>query len=398
MISYHQALESVLARKADFGVEQVSLELANGRVLAEDVLADRDQPPYNRATMDGIALAYHTYEKGVREFPSEGMARAGITQLKLQDPSNCIEIATGAILPEGADTIVRYEDLEEIPEGFRILAGCTPNKNIHRKGSDASEGAVLLKKGHSIDPSAVAVLASVGKATLAVRGLPGITILSTGDELVPVETIPETHQVRRSNVHALRSAVLAAGIRPDLEHLPDDAAIIENRLEALLQTQDVLLLSGGVSKGKFDHLPGVLEKLGVVKDFHRVAQRPGKPFWFGMDAARGCHVFSFPGNPVSTFLNYHLYFLPWLRQTTGAPEPRITAILEEPIENKSDLTHFIPLRLSPEQGHLNAVRISMNGSGDYLSLTKANAFGRVNPGEVLVKGALVPCICFNLQL
>jgi molybdopterin molybdotransferase len=109
-------------------------------------------------------------------------------------------------------------------------------------------------------------------------------------------------------------------------------------------------------------------------------------------------VFSFPGNPVSTFLNYHLYFLPWLRQTIGTPEPRITAILEEPLENKSDLTHFIPLRLSTEQGRLSAVRIPMNGSGDYLSLTKANAFGRVNPGELLSKDALVPCICFNLQL
>lgn len=388
----------VLARQADFGVEQVSLEQAEGRILAEEVVADRDQPPFNRATMDGIAISYSAYDKGIRSFPRTGMARAGIPQLKLQDSTNCVEIATGAILPEGTDTIVRYEDLKETPDGFEILTGCAPYKNIHYQGSDAREGDTLLNSGIYIDPSAVAVLASVGKATISVKGLPKVTILSTGDELIPISDKPEIHQIRRSNVHALRSAVENTGITPELEHLPDDAIKIENRLQKLLSSQDVLLLSGGVSRGKFDHLPMVLDKLGVKKDFHRVAQRPGKPFWFGVHEEMKCHVFSFPGNPVSTFLNYHLYFLPWLRQTIQIPQPEVSAFLKDTLANKTDLTHFIPLQLVNVAGKMEASRIPMNGSGDYLSLTRANAFGRVGPGEELRKGELVPCICFNLQL
>ena len=395
MIDYNKALELVLERSTDYGIEQVSLDAAYGRILAKEVFADRDLPPFNRATMDGIALKYSTYEKGISAFTREGMARAGIPQLSLKDSRNCIEIATGAILPKGADTVVRYEDLEEIPGGFRINAGCKAGRNIHRQGSDSPKGALLLNSGHQIDAASISVLASVGQAKVAVRRLPKVAILSTGDELVAIEAIPETHQVRRSNVHSLKSALQQVGISPTLEHLPDSPEVIENRLTDLLNSQEVLLLSGGVSRGKYDYLPVVLDKLGVVKDFHRVAQRPGKPFWFGMDAKRNCHVFSFPGNPVSTFLNYHLYFLPWFKKSLQLPQKEVMAILNNALENHSDLTHFIPVSLNLKKGKLLASRVPMNGSGDYLSLTRANAFGRIDPGKELKAGAQITCICFN---
>ncbi len=395
MISYTDALERVLSHPIELESERVPIELSCNRILAEAVLADRDLPPYDRATMDGIAIDYKAYRNGKRSFPIEGIARAGAPQAHLTNPDGCLEITTGAVLPKGTDTVVRYEDLSKSDGNFSIEQDIRQGQSIHRKGSDAPVGQVLLKAGTRIGPAEISVMASMGCSRPLLLGLPAVTLVSSGDELVNISETPEPHQIRKSNIHTLEAELMQIGITPKTIHLPDDPDQIRRSLRAALVRSNVLMLSGGVSKGRFDFIPEALEALGVRKIFHRVAQRPGKPFWFGHQPELGCWVFSFPGNPVSTFLNYHLYFREWLRVSQGATGGARHAILSEELSNRSDLTHFRPVRLDLKEGKLMATPISMNGSGDFLSLTLADAFIRLEPESKVNSGEVCELIPFN---
>ena len=395
MISYTRALEHVLSHPIELESQRVPIELSYNRILAEAVVADRDLPPYDRATMDGIAIDYKAYHAGNRIFPIEGMARAGAPQASLKNPEGCLEITTGAVLPEGADTVVRYEDLSGSDGSFSIEREVRQGQNIHRKGSDAPLGRVLLEPGTRIGAAEISVMASMGCDKPLLMGLPAVTLVSSGDELVNISETPKPHQIRKSNIHTLEAELTRIGITPETIHLRDDPEQIRRSLRAALVRSNVLMLSGGVSKGRYDFIPEALEALGVRKIFHRVAQRPGKPFWFGHQPELGCWVFSFPGNPVSTFLNYHLYFREWLRVSQGLAREVRYAILSEELVNKSDLTHFRPVRLDLEEGKLTATPISMNGSGDFLSLTLADAFIRLEPGSQAEPGEVCEMIPFN---
>lgn len=377
------------------GTERVPLERSTGRILAEDVVADRDLPPYNRATMDGIAIAYEAYQKGQRDFSIAGIARAGSPQAVLKDHKECLEIATGAVLPKGTDAVIRYEDLKKDEERFQVTAAVRTGQNIHPRGSDAGKGTALLAAGSRIGPAEISVMASIGCHRPLVRNLPGVTLISSGDELVDIDQTPEKHQIRKSNIHSLKAALEGLGIYPDTLHLPDDPEHILEALEKALAHSDVLMLSGGVSRGKFDFIPSVLARLGVEKIFHRVAQRPGKPFWFGKQSGGRCWVFSFPGNPVSTFLNYHLYFVPWLEVSSGLPDRHREAVLGEDLSNTTDLTHFRPVRLDIVGGTVTASPVPMNGSGDFISLTRADGFIRLDPESQAARGDSRPLIPFN---
>ena len=213
-------------------------------------------------------------------------------------------------------------------------------QNIHYRGSDRSKGAILLENGNRISAGTVNILASVGKSEVLVKKLPNVTVISTGNELVEVSETPLPHQIRKSNSLSLAANLSKEKINVELLHLADDQKLIEATLENALVQNDVLLLSGGVSKGKFDFIPSAFEKLEVQKIFHRVAQRPGKPFWFGLDSKNETVVFSFPGNPVSTFANYHVYFLPWLYRSLGLDIQERKVILAGSIENTTDLDPF----------------------------------------------------------
>ena len=393
MISFKDAYKKVLDLYQDFGHEQVPLETAMGRVLAEDIVADRNFPPFNRATKDGIAINYDAVEKENTSFKIEGVLAAGMPSQLLENTSNCLEIMTGAVVPGNADTVVMYEHL--IIENGSATLTKTPNRgqDIHLNGSDQKKGDLVLEKHSTISAAEIGVLAAVGKASIKVRTLPKVAIVSTGNELVEVEEIPLPHQIRKSNIHTLYAALSEEGIVPTKLHLPDEKASIKNALQNTLKEHNAVLLSGGVSKGKFDFLPQVLEELGVEKIFHGVFQRPGKPFWFGIQRDTNTVVFSFPGNPVSTFANYNVYFKDWLRRSLGLPQPKIDVILKEAVEVKGDFTLLLRVKLSFNRGHLVASLVKENGSGDLCSLVNTDGFIVLEPKiDAYEIGELVPFV------
>lgn len=390
MIPFKEAYDKVLSYSMNLGVEKVNLMNSSGRILAEDIKADRDFPPFNRVTKDGIAISYAALANGVTKFRMEGIASAGMPQQCLKDENACLEVMTGAVLPLKTDTVIMYEHLTIEDEWVVINKAVTQGQNIHYQGSDTSQGTLILKKGHVIGPAEIGVMASVGADKINVQALPRVCTISTGDELVNVNETPEPHQIRKSNSITLQVALSKLGIVASALHLKDDKTTIRKGLENALQENDVLLLSGGVSMGKFDFIPEVMDVLGVEKVFHRVAQRPGKPFWFGFHEDHNTAIFSFPGNPVSTFANYHIYFLPWLKTSWNVPIQNTFVRLVEELQINLPLTRFIQVRTRWKDGALHATPVSENGSGDLTSLVKSDGFICLEPRKAIYKvGELV---------
>lgn len=369
----------------------VPLQKAVGRVLRQQVVADDHMPPFDRVMMDGIAIRFEDFASGTRIFQIEGIQPAGTPKKALKTHGGCLEVMTGGVVPDGADTVVPYEDIV-IADGKATITIDTIKigKNIHVQGTDRKKGEVLLEEGKLIGPPEIGLMASVGLTSVRVTRNPKVAIVSTGSELVEIDQNPLPHQIRRSNVYALAAELHSFGISATLHHCDDERDKLKSELEALLKQNDILLLSGGVSKGKFDFVPEVLKSLGVVEHFHRIRQKPGKPFWFGSIANKKV-VFAFPGNPVSTFLCFHRYFIPWLRRCLGdSSDTRHYAALANDFVVKTSLTYFLQVRLRVENnGQLTAFVVEGKGSGDHANLTTANAFlelpdGRsaVNKGDV----------------
>jgi len=390
MITFQEALKKVLEHPLDLGVETIPLENSVGRILAEPIKADRDFPPFNRATKDGIAIQYAALSQGLEKFKIEGVASAGMPQQELKDPLSCLEVMTGAVVPKNTDTVIMYEHLE-ISDGYVTLKkNVVKGQNIHYKGSDEVKGALLLDEGVKISPAEIGVLATVGKPEVRIKKAPKVCAIATGNELVDINTEPKPHQIRKSNSVTLQAALQVLGIHAASLHMLDDKKSIASGLENALATNDVLLLSGGVSKGKYDFIPEVMEALGVDKIFHRVAQRPGKPFWFGVHPKHNTVIFSFPGNPVSTFANYHLYFLPWLHKSWGITFEFSSAKLNFDITINPPLTRFIQVQTEIKDATLWASLVTENGSGDLTSLAKADGFICLEPKqEAYLKGDVV---------
>ena len=367
MISVQEASKIILEHTHNYGSEEVNLLDSVGRLLAEDVTADRDFPPFHRVAMDGICFRFEDFENGTRQFNIQATQAAGEEKLTLKD-GYAIEIMTGASLPHNADVVVRYEDLDiESHQATINLSSVNYFQNIHQKGSDKKLGDTLIRSGKKIDSAVIGVLATVGKHRVAVKSLPKVAIISTGDELVDIEQIPNEHQIRKSNVYSLEALLVKNNIQPDRYHLPDNKVNIHQTLEDILNRYDAVLLSGAVSKGKFDFIPEILDRLNVQKLFNKVAQRPGKPFWFGIKE-RTC-VFAFPGNPVSTFVCAIRYFLPWLVQNNK----KQLAILAEDLTFKPSLTNFLQVELNNVNGCLFATPSPGNGSGDLANLALVDA-------------------------
>ena len=392
MIPFKEAMDLVLGCTTSFGEEKVSFNNAVGRILAEPIFADRDFPPFNRSTKDGIAINYAAIEKGISEFLIEGVSPAGGLQNNLVNTDACIEIMTGAVVPKNGDTVIMYEHIKIENNTAKLLKPVKKGQNVHQKGSDEPKGAVVLNAGLKIGAAEIGVLASVGKTEIVVKKLPKICLISTGNELVAVNDIPKPHQIRQSNSHTLKAALLEEHILADIIHITDDKNTIKIALQNALKQYDVLLLSGGVSKGKYDYLPEVFEEIGVEKVFHKVKQRPGKPFWFGSHKASETTIFAFPGNPASTFANFHVYFKAWLNKSLGLSTTEINVILNEAFENTTDLTRFIRAKATIDSGRLIVSLIQGNGSGDLTSLSKANGFVLFEPNSINKVGAVVPFI------
>lgn len=376
MINVTDAYKLILSNKLHLRSTEVSLTEASGRVLDENIEADRPFPPFNRVTMDGIALNFNAFSSGIRIFPIERIIAAGDELYQLANEKYCVEVMTGAIVPEHTDVIIRYEDLS-ISNGLAKVNIDQVEKlqNIHLCGSDKKAGEVLLEKGILLGPVELSVAASVGKSSLKVLQYPKTVLVSTGDELVPVSAIPASHQIRISNSYAIFSFLRKWGMVADMIHLPDNEEYVRKKIKELLDNYELIVLSGGVSAGKFDFIPTALKEAGINSFFHKVSQRPGKPFFFGSNEKT--RVFALPGNPVSTLLCVTRYLIPWLKESLGLEhtiQPKVKLL--KTIVFNAPLTFFVPVKLkaNPETHILEAYPLPGNGSGDFTNLLNADGF------------------------
>jgi molybdopterin molybdotransferase len=384
LISPRLAEEAINSRLTCLPIESLPLTQCVGGTLRENVYAERDHPPFDRVTMDGIAVDSAALRRGLKRFRIQGMQAAGTAPIKLCGGEDAIEVMTGAILPLGSDCVIPVEQLE-IAEGYASLNGTAVGSayhNVHRRGSDSRQGTLLLEAGTLLRAPEIAVAASAGMARVRVSSQPAVMVVSTGDELIePGDPIAD-YQVRRSNAYAVAAALRKRGLaRVGDDHVLDDETELYERLALHLTTHEVVVLSGGVSMGKFDLVPKVLQRLGVTEVFHKIAQRPGKPMWFGV-GPQGQAVFGLPGNPVSTLVCLIRYVIPAIAEAMGtkrsAPE---RLALAAPVTFDPPLTYFLPVVIEHDDwGRPWANPRPPNGSGDFLSLAGTDGFVELPPG------------------
>lgn len=394
MISVAAAEDLIRTLTPAWGTTTVPLAAAVGRVLHSPVMADRDQPPFARVTMDGIVVSAAAVSAGHRRFRVAGTVRAGEPAAPLSDPASCLEVMTGAVLPPGAAAVVQVEQVTRAGDWVELQPGVAValRQNIHAQGSDCAAGTPLLAVGTRLTPVHTAILATVGQATVTVNRLPRVAIAATGDELVPVTASPLPHQIRMTNNFALAALLAPLGLTATLTPiLPDRADALRTALAELLRTQDVLLLTGGISAGKFDLVPAVLAELGVTLHCRAVSQRPGKPFCFGTHPG-GAVVFALPGNPVSALTCGRRYVVPQLWRSAGAPAPLPRAVLTREVTFAKRLTYFLPVTVATaDDGRLLATPLPPNGSGDVCGLGGSDGFVEL-PAEptVFPAGTVAP--------
>ena len=375
MISVEEATQLLNQYLADWGTEMAPLENAPGRILRESVAADRDFPPFDRVAMDGVALRFAEWSAGLTRFDVAGQAPAGMMPPTLSEPASVVEVATGAVLPPGSDTVVPYEQLQHDGKEVIVLAEkVRKGQNVHRQGSDRQAGEILLHGGMPLGPAEMGILATIGKGFVSLSRLPRTAILNTGDELVAVEAMPQPWEIRMSNGWVLQTMLQKTGLSPALFQCSDSFEELSKIVKKLLSEYDLIIITGAVSAGKRDYLPKILPESGVEKVFHKIAQRPGKPLWFGQ-SRDGKSVFAMPGNPVSTTLCASRYLMPWLYKSLGCStiEPE-RVILGEQVVFEPDLTCFMPVNLENHEGCLVAFPRPANGSGDLGKLPEAHGF------------------------
>ena len=366
-------------------IESLPLAQCAGAVLRENIYAERDAPPFDRVSMDGIAVDSSAVIGGVRRLHIQATQAAGDPPLVLGSRSSCIEVMTGAVLPTGCDSVIAVEEIAihdghaELAQGVAVEAG----QNVHRRGTDTRQGTLLVNAGVRLRAPEIAIAAAAGMPRIRVSSQPMLAVISTGNELIEPGEPLLPHQVRRSNAYAIVTALRAHGFqRVADDHIVDDLSELKRRLKFHLETHDVLVLSGGVSMGKFDLVPKALDDLGVRPIFHKVAQRPGKPLWFGV-ASSGAAVFALPGNPVSTLVCLHRFVIPALFASLGQtpPAPAEKIALSTPVTVSVPLTLYMPVRIELDDwGRPWAVPQPTNTSGDFTALAGTDGFVELPAG------------------
>jgi molybdopterin molybdotransferase len=363
-------IERVRSAPARLATETVSLPDAGGRVLAEYVRADRDTPALSRSIRDGFAVRS-------AELPGEfrviGEVRAGTIFPGVVGSREAVEIMTGAPLPEGADTVVMVEHVERTANGIRTARRQEPGTFINPKGAEARADEALIGPGHRLGFAELALLASVGHACAQVYKRPSVAILATGDEIVEIGETPHDSQIRNSNSFSLAEQVRRAGGRPEILPVARDNEASTRDLVMRGLDHDLLLLSGGVSAGKYDIVEHVLGSLGAEFYFDRVLIQPGQPLVFGR--VRGVFFFGLPGNPASTMVTFELFARAALEMLGGDPEPRLPLLesrLAKPFRHKTGLKRFLPALLNADGSEV--MPVPWQGSSDIAALARANAF------------------------
>lgn len=378
-LTFEQARACVL-REVPVGVpgagntEPVALAGADGRVVAEEIRADRDYPPFPRSARDGFAVRAEDVPGDLRVI---GEVRAGQAFSGSVGRGEALEIMTGAPVPPGADAVVMVEHTTREGARVKIGRGATTGENISRRGEEAVAGEVLLGPGRRLSYTEVALLAMVGHTQVRVFQRPKVAILATGDEIVEAGETPGPVQIRNSNALALAAQVRRAGGDPEILPIARDnydstSALVAHGLEA-----DVLLLSGGVSAGKYDIVERVLAGAGAEFFFDRVLIQPGQPVVFGSAVAKGArrYIFGLPGNPASTMVTFEIFARAAIERLQGIAEPALPMLrarLRGGVRHKTGLTRFLPARLSADGATVELE--PSKGSGDVASLARANAF------------------------
>ena len=391
VLEFDAALELVLRHAANVREpysENASLLECRGRVLAADMTADRDQPPFDRSTRDGFALL--AKDAAGAQLRVAGLVRAGEQwRGSALEPGAAIEIMTGAPMPMGADAVVMVEHVEPVIGGVRVMEGraVRAGENIVAQGSEARAGETVLARGLLIEGAEIALAAACGCAELKVFGRPRVAIIATGDELVDLDVTPERQQVRNSNSYGLAALVAQAG--GEAVRL----GVAADRREAILEkiraarSCELLLLSGGVSMGKYDLVEEALLELGAEFFFTGVRMQPGKPVVFGRLPTGGSglerYFFGLPGNPISTQVTFHCFVEPLLRAMGGtevAPPRFVQAMLAHEVAGKAGVMRVLPARWTADRARPKVTVVAWQGSGDLAANAKANCYA-VLPGE-----------------
>ena len=379
MLHYREARQMVVsivgARPAALATETIPLLEGVGRVLGVDVAADRDYPPFHRSTRDGYALRSADVSNPPSSLLRIGEIRAGETFDRKIAQGECLQIMTGAPVPDGADAVVMIEHTGLKGDQVLVKRSLPAGANVVARGSEARQGEPLLTAGSRIGYPHISLLGQVGCARVAVFRRPRVAVLSTGDEVVPVEATPGPVQIRNSNSHSLAAQIRAQGGEPVLLGNARDEITELQRLVRRGLEEDLLVLTGGVSMGKYDLVEVVLRQLGAVFHFDEVAIRPGRPAVFATCSDK--FVFGLPGNPVSTMVTFELFAAPALAILAGSPAPALRflkARLASSVEQKTDLTMFLPARLVGEGSEVTVRAVSYQGSGDVVAVARADCY------------------------
>ncbi len=386
MLSYSDARQKVVDVAIAVGRplvrETVEIEQAFGRILAAQVNADRDYPPFDRSVRDGFAVRSADASAPGARLDCVGELRAGGSFAGVVGPGQCVEIMTGAGMPKGADAVVMIEHIHRDGRTITLDRAVKAGDHIVPRGNEARAGALLVPVKTRMGYAEMALAAQAGATRLEVFANPRLAILSTGDEVVDARSTPGPLQVRNSNGISIEILARTAGAQPvQLGNAPDEKGALRAAIERGLE-QDILVLSGGVSMGKYDLVEQVLADLGAEFHYTGVAIRPGRPAVFG--TCQGKLVFGLPGNPVSTMVTFELFVLPAIDVLGGAvprPLPIFRAKLVTPVHEKGPLVHFLPARIDWEGREARVSQLAWQGSGDVVALASANGFLVVGPEQ-----------------
>lgn len=369
MLNYKEAQQIIAGLATSFGQETLALDEAFERVLAEKIYADRDYPPFNRATMDGYAINFKDWKSGTKNYTVKEVVFAGQRYQQEIAAGECYKIMTGASVPPNVDLVIRREDAtEENGQVSFQIETVKPFQNIARKGEDIQADACIIDQNCICTAPVIGLLASVGKAEFQVEKLPNVALFTTGDELVEPGNPVSDIQIRNSNQYLLKSLLKAWQIKPKIyKHILDDKAQLKQEISAALNL-DMVILCGGVSAGDADYVPEILESLGVKKLFHKVKIKPGKPIWCGQLPSGGL-VFALPGNPFSCHVTFKLFIEHYLKTCFGLKEKELPMLLlsaQKP--KKTPFDEFFPATVNQQ-----LTPVLFNSSGDVKAALTANA-------------------------
>ena len=386
MISVAEAIQIVIEQTPVLTTELVAIQDSLGRVLAQDVIADTDLPPFNRSQMDGYAVRSEETKSAPVRLRIAGESAAGKGWHHEMHEGHAVRIMTGAPVPLGADAVQQVELAHELKDNtvVELLESVEAGRSIVNRGSEVTKGETVLRSGSILNPAMLAVLASFGCAEVEVRRRPVVSVMATGSELVTVDQVPGQDQIRDSNNYSIGAYAARAGAT--VERLPligDNTASLKRALEKASKKCDMIVTSGGVSMGIYDFTKTALQELGAELFFERLALRPGKPTVFGR-LPNGTLVFGLPGNPVSVSVTFNLFARTSLLAMQGATEPSLkseTGVLAKSVRGNIDRESYLPAQLTTnDDGQLVVFPLKWGGSSDFVAFAAATALLNIPAG------------------